>query len=242
MNEPPPLPELAQITGRSPVKNPFPASSAFPPASAFTLIELLTVVAIIGILAAITLATLSGVRKASYRAKCISNMRAVGIGMLAYVNDYRGYFPGPFSTMQHSAGYKSNSSGTGFATDHYIGSALGSYLDLKPPKPGNTTLIADVLLCPAWESIVRIKTATPNPDYDSRCWHLKGAVFGQKNNKDNPLPRNISEFENPSSRVAIREMDSVNAAGYNCPPPVHGSTRNVLYADGHVGKESSKIQ
>ncbi|WP_043583300.1 type II secretion system protein [Geminisphaera colitermitum] len=246
LNEPPPLPELAQVTGRSPVKNPFPASSASPPASAFTLIELLTVVAIIGILSAILVVTISAARKASYRAKCVSNMRGVGYGILNHVNDHRGRLPGPLGTDQHGAEYKSNSNGTGFATNHSIGSALGEYLDLKPPQPGGSSQRADVLVCPAWDAVTQKKSG--NTTYDSVLWRLnRRDAFGGGTYRN----RNISEVEtlvttpegpannSPSKIRLMWELDAINQAGYKCPPPVHGSIRNILYLDGHIGTRPS---
>lgn len=53
----------------------------------FTLIELLTVIAIIGVLGAILLPTLQSVSLTAKQAQCASNMRQIGIGLLAYAAD-----------------------------------------------------------------------------------------------------------------------------------------------------------
>ncbi len=55
--------------------------------SAFTLIELLTVIAIIGILASILIPTLGAVRESARSATCVSNLRQIGLGMVAAAND-----------------------------------------------------------------------------------------------------------------------------------------------------------
>ncbi len=55
--------------------------------SAFTLIELLTVIAIIGILASILIPTLSAVRESARNAHCVSNLRQLGMGMIAAIGD-----------------------------------------------------------------------------------------------------------------------------------------------------------
>ncbi|EIQ01458.1 prepilin-type N-terminal cleavage/methylation domain-containing protein [Opitutaceae bacterium TAV1] len=60
---------------------------------AFTLIELLTVIAIIGILAAIIIPTVGKVRMSAKRAQCVSNLRQIVVGTLAYANDNRGRPP-----------------------------------------------------------------------------------------------------------------------------------------------------
>ncbi len=64
--------------------------AATPPA-AFTLIELLAVVAIIGLLIAIIVPAMSGARDQARAVTCLSNLRSLGTGFLAYATSERDY-------------------------------------------------------------------------------------------------------------------------------------------------------
>jgi len=63
--------------------------------SGYTLIELLVVVAVIGVLVAILMPVLSLVRERAQRTACLSNLKQLGTGFIAYASDEknRGFFP-----------------------------------------------------------------------------------------------------------------------------------------------------
>jgi prepilin-type N-terminal cleavage/methylation domain-containing protein len=61
---------------------------------AFTLIELLVVIAIVLILAAIALPVLARAQSIARDAKCLSNLRQIGIAFNGYLSQHSGIFPG----------------------------------------------------------------------------------------------------------------------------------------------------
>src|SRR5690606_17720952 len=82
----------AGVRPRGPGNSP-PLHPCAPRDRGFTLIELLIVIAIIIMLSAMLLPALVGARERANDAKCISNMRQIGVAMKMYQDDNETRFP-----------------------------------------------------------------------------------------------------------------------------------------------------
>jgi prepilin-type N-terminal cleavage/methylation domain-containing protein/prepilin-type processing-associated H-X9-DG protein len=60
---------------------------------AFTLAELLVVIGVIAVLVALLLPVLGRVREQAQRVACLSNLRQLGMAMMMYTQENKGYFP-----------------------------------------------------------------------------------------------------------------------------------------------------
>jgi type II secretory pathway pseudopilin PulG len=62
-------------------------------ARGYTIVDLLVSITVIAVLIGLLLPSLAGVNEAARRVVCQSNVRQIGLGLIMYTNDYKGYLP-----------------------------------------------------------------------------------------------------------------------------------------------------
>ncbi len=112
----------------------------------FTLVELLLVIAIIAILVSITIPALGSSRETSRRVKCMVNLKQIGTGLQAYMNDSKDLLP--YVRPLHDP--------AGNANDPSLLDVMIAYLSIPAPErldPNDPHSpyqhVADVLICPS---------------------------------------------------------------------------------------------
>lgn len=210
---------------------------------AFTLIELLVVIAIIAVLAAILFPVFAQAREKARQSSCSSNERQIGLGILAYVQDYDETFP------------------------------LGSYMDPTGTSPTPWMNIVDpyvkggyptrsldsgastygIYACPSFDSA--IIADRPSHSYAVNRFLMPSHITEAVPVWGTPPPATLAEVKTPTQQVLLVEAagnriftdgDDVNSqasqpnlvqqtqAVYLLSRGRHSKGSNYLFGDGHV--------
>jgi prepilin-type processing-associated H-X9-DG protein/prepilin-type N-terminal cleavage/methylation domain-containing protein len=218
---------------------------------AFTLVELLVVIAVIGVLAALLLAAVVQAKAKAQNTQCIGNLHQLGIGLLTFLANNRGY---PISRGKAHA----NSDDPGSWVYQLEIGGLGVI------QPVTNFIESGVWRCPAAQWQRRLKLPPFPPGYQPACYGYNDfgiVMIGPRDNAFGLLghfdshtgtfnPIRESEVAVPGDMVAIG--DGFNASislerqglaeleSYGNALTRHQGKANVVFCDGHV--ESPTLQ
>jgi prepilin-type N-terminal cleavage/methylation domain-containing protein/prepilin-type processing-associated H-X9-DG protein len=187
----------------------------------FTLVELLVVVAVIAVLAALLLPGLANGKRAAQSAKCMSNLRQLGLAAQMYFDDHDGLaFPYRL--------YPTN------------GGVMFWFGWIQNGPDGSRDF--DARLGPLYEYVNGLGVEIcPSLDYRSAVFKLKarGAAYGYgyniyaSTNAPNQ-PRNVESIRNPSGTALFADAAQVN--NFLAPAsPAHPMLEEFFYVDAGGG-------
>jgi prepilin-type N-terminal cleavage/methylation domain-containing protein/prepilin-type processing-associated H-X9-DG protein len=198
---------------------------------AFTLMEMMVVIMIIAVLAGLSFPAYTKINKSIKTIKCASNLRQIGVGILAYVADNDGKFP-PGSDPSLGSWDVNIAS--------YMGIKLSSSVLVNPPIAAN--LPTSILRCPADS---RPLTASPRSYTASTCSTESATVAMGVFSRYSIPGRKMAVLPSPSLTIMIAEWPQASNFQFQLSYSVvngwlggsqniHGVGQNYLFCDGHV--------
>lgn len=209
-------------------------------ARAFTLLELLVSLAIVAVLALLAMTSTRSLRRSADQATCISNLRQIGIGMLAYAGENGGLLPGPMTGGQRPFISGNNQV---LANRNSLIDYIWPYIDIPMLNTGET-FYSKIFTCSAGAKAIAAAggEARKANYFVHLATYIDAATnlrpFGYKSSGSTTLfPFRLSNIPYPARVLALVDEDNDLLDGATLSPakPVHEVVRNVLFIDGHVG-------
>jgi prepilin-type N-terminal cleavage/methylation domain-containing protein/prepilin-type processing-associated H-X9-DG protein len=213
---------------------------------AFTLIELLVVIAIISVLAALLLPVLGGVKTRAQGTQCLSNLRQLHLGWVAFISDHEDNLPPINDTPQAGkdaqnpswvAGWLRTANEAGDKSDGFNAQLLVSPQYSEFGSIGTYVQNPIAYQCPGDKS-GRVRSMAMNS-------YMNGSGVWQDSNY--VTFRKLGEVHNPSDTWVLLDEreDSINdgyfavdiTARYTIldyPASYHNGSGNLTFADGHA--------
>ena len=219
---------------------------------AFTLIELLVVIAIVAVLAAILVPVFGTARRQADSVQCVAQLRQIGMGVAAYVNDHAGMMPGPLTMKQRADDEAAVEGSLARMLASYLGTTAG------PSATGATSspeLRKNLFRCPAAARQHR-DPKTPSyivnmlsvPGYNQPAWGdaarqqvplSQAALTNWHDAETDGHPLNLAQIWaiKDADQEYFQEIGNQVDDVKDLPPtPAHGAHRNALFHDFHVGR------
>lgn len=210
-------------------------SSAF----GFQLMELLVVIGIVAVLVVLLMPAINNLRSAGANARCVSNLRQLGISSLGYFSENDGQL------LPSTFWYRSES--TASTLPGFEQGGIAEYLGLSAPFAGLATYRDTVMSCPAFKK--KFPTLFPsqwNRSYSvNKFAHRYDPGSQQAGISNTPLfPGNLRKIRKPSAMWMYMDGAGSTSGGFVFTylssehfPYIgspHGKKQNAVFFDGHV--------